>query len=33
MFEYACARQLQKKYGGEIVLNTYECEKKLQTLS
>lgn len=28
MFEYACARQLQKKYGGEIVLNTYEMRKE-----
>lgn len=27
LFEYACARQLQEKYGGKIVLNTYEMKK------
>lgn len=27
LFEYACARQLQEKYGGTIVLNTYEMSK------
>ena len=27
LFEYACARQLQEIYGGEIVLNTYEMKK------
>lgn len=27
LFEYACARQLQEIYGGEILLNTYEMRK------
>lgn len=27
LFEYACARQLQKKYGGKIYLNTYEMRQ------
>lgn len=27
LFEYACARQLQDRYGGTIVLNTYEMKK------
>lgn len=27
LFEYACARQLQAIYGGNIVLNTYEMKK------
>lgn len=30
LFQYACARQLQYKYGGEIVLNTYELNKKFK---
>lgn len=27
LFEYACARQLQEKYGGKIYLNTYEMRQ------
>ena len=27
LFQYACARQLQEIYGGEILLNTYEMRK------
>ena len=27
LFEYACARQIQEKYGGTIILNTYEMSK------
>lgn len=27
LFEYACARQLQEIYGGEILLNTHEMKK------
>ena len=27
LFEYACARQLQEKYGGKICLNTYEMRQ------
>lgn len=27
LFEYACARQLQEKYGGKICLNTYEMQQ------